>query len=134
MSLLPGRLILVVENNDYNEREKMNEAQVELFSMLVEDAGMTIGYWAEQARHSESKQTYQVSVQDEFVEDYPSKTLTYQDLLDASKKIASGEVKVNSQTKSVCQAIVSDPSDVDYDADDADVIVQVAMFGEIVFG
>lgn len=112
----------------------MNEAQAELFSMLVEDAGMFIGYWAEDATHDEAKQTYQVNVQDEFVEDYPGKTLTYADLLEATKKLARGEVKVNSVTKSVCQAILADPEDVDYDAEDADVIVQVAMFGEIVFG
>lgn len=112
----------------------MNAELVELFGNLVEDAGYTIGYWAEEATHDESKQTYSVTVQEEFADEYESKVLTYADLLEASKKLASGEVKVNSQTKSVCQAIISDPSDVDYDAEDADVIVQVAMFGEIIFG
>ena len=112
----------------------MNEELVELFGNLVDDAGYTIGYWAEEATHDQDKQTYSVTVQDEYADEYESKVLTYADLLEASKKLARGEIKVNSQTKSVCQAIISDPSDVDYDADDADVIVQVAMFGEIVFG
>ena len=112
----------------------MNAELVELFGNLIEDAGYTIGYWAEEATHDEAKQTYAVTIQEEYADEYESKTLTYQDLLDASKKLASGVIKVNSQTKSVCQAIISDPSDVDYDADDADVIVQVAMFGDIIFG
>jgi hypothetical protein len=112
----------------------MNEAHAELFSMLVEDAGMFIGYWAEDATHNEAKQTYQVNVQEDYADEYESKTLTYADLLEATRKLATGEVKVNSDTKAVCQAILADPENVDYDAGDADVIVQVAMFGEIVFG
>jgi hypothetical protein len=113
----------------------MNEELVELFGNLVDDAGYAIGYWAEEATHDQDKQTYSVVVQADYADDdIASKVLTYADLLEASKKLASGSIKVNSQTKSVCQAIISDPSDVDYDADDADVIVQVAMFGEIVFG
>ena len=112
----------------------MNDNLVELFGNIIEDAGYAIGYWADEAHHDADARTYAVTIQDEYADEFENKTLTYDDLLEASKKLASGAIKVNSQTKSVCQAIVSDPSDVDYDADDADVIVQVAMFGEIVFG
>jgi hypothetical protein len=113
---------------------QMNAELTELFESIIEDAGYAIGYWADEATHNTEAQTYAITIQEEYADEYESKTLTYGDLLEATKKLASGAVKVNSQTKAVCQAIVSDPSDVDYDADDADVIVQVAMFGEIVFG
>jgi hypothetical protein len=115
----------------------MNQEQLELFGMIVDDAGMSIDYWADTAEHSTEKQTYQITLLPDCVDETAgvvSKTISYQDLLEATEKLARGQVKVNPTTKSVCQAIISDPSDVDYDATDTDVIVQVAMFGEIVFG
>lgn len=112
----------------------MNAELVELFENIIEDAGYSIGYWASKAHHDTEAKTYAITIDEEYADEFENKTLTYEDLLDAVKKLASGSVKVNSQTKAVCQAIASDPSDVDYDGDDADVIVQVAMFGEIVFG
>ena len=129
--------ILVARKNPLAEWKEMNQEQLELFEMIVDDAGMSIDYWADTAEHNAGKQTYQVTLLPDCVDETAGvvdKTITYQDLLDATRKLASGEVKVNPTTKSVCQAIMSDPSDVDYDATDTDVIVQVAMFGEIVFG
>jgi hypothetical protein len=115
----------------------MNAELKEVLGFICDDAGMSIDYWAETATHDEANQTYTVTLLDDCVDEdagVVGKTVTYQDLYDASKRLASGEVKVNSATKAVCQQLVTDPSDVDYDATDADVIVQVAMFGEIVFG
>jgi hypothetical protein len=115
----------------------MNQEQLELFEMIVDDAGMSIDYWAETAHHNTENQTYQITLLPDCVDETAGvvdKTVSYQDLLDATRKLATGEVSVNPATKSVCQAIISDPADVDYDATDTDVIVQVAMFGEIVFG
>lgn len=112
----------------------MNAELTELFENIIDDGGYAIGYWVSKGHHDADAHTYKVTLQDECVDEWKSKTITYQDLYDASKKLASGEVKVNSATKKVCQQIVTDASDVDYDADDADVIIQVALFGEIVFG
>jgi len=114
----------------------MNQEQAELFEMLVDDAGFSINYWASTAEHNTEARTYAITLLPDFAEtaEVSNKTITYQDLLDATRKLANGEVSVNHTTKAVCQAIISDPSDVDYDATDTDVIVQVAMFGEILFG
>ena len=115
----------------------MNQEQAELFEMLVDDAGMSIDYWASTAEHNTEARTYAITLLPDCVDETAGvvdKTITYQDLLDATRKLATGEVSVNHTTKAVCQTIISDPSDVDYDATDTDVIVQVAMFGEIVFG
>jgi hypothetical protein len=115
----------------------MNEELKTLFSYLVEDAGMIIGYWANTAVHDEESQTYWVRVRDDEWDDSmpKSKTITYNDLYLAVEKLAKGVVGVNSSTKAVCQQIICDPADdIDYDADDADCIVQVAMFGQIIFG
>jgi len=112
----------------------MNAELKEVLGFICDDAGMSIDYWAETATHDEANQTYTITLLPDCVDTFETKTVTYQDLYEASKKLASGEVKVNSATKAVCQQLVTDPSDVDYDATDADVIVQVALFGEIVFG
>lgn len=112
----------------------MNHETAKLIENIIDDGGYWIGYWVVKGEHDPSNQTYKVYLQPEYVEDWKSKTITYQDLLEASRKLATGEVSVNSNTKSVCQQIISDPSDVDYDAEDADCIIQVALFGEIMFG
>jgi hypothetical protein len=112
----------------------MNAELKEVLGFICDDAGMSIDYWAETATHDEANQTYTITLLPDCVDTFETKTVTYQDLYEASKKLASGEVSVNPTTKAVCQQLVTDPSDVDYDATDADVIVQVALFGEIVFG
>ena len=112
----------------------MNAELKEVLGFICDDAGMSIDYWAETATHDEANQTYTITLLPGCVDTFETKTVTYQDLYEASKKLASGEVSVNPTTKAVCQQLVTDPSDVDYDATDADVIVQVALFGEIVFG
>jgi hypothetical protein len=115
----------------------MNQEQIEIFEFICDDAGMSIGYWAKTAEHDTEKRTYAITLLPDCLDETAGvvdKTISYQDLLDATEKLASGKIQVNRSTKSVCQAIMADPSDVDYDATDTDVIVQVAMFGEIVFG
>jgi hypothetical protein len=115
----------------------MNLEHAQLFEFICDDASYGgIGYWASSADNNPEKQTYSVEVRPEYRDDeIKDKVLTYQDLYDACEKLATGKVSVNSNTKQVCQQIILDPTDdVDYDAEDADCIVQVAMFGEIVFG
>jgi len=120
--LLPG-------NPGRKKGEKMNQEQIEIFEFICDDAGMSIGYWAKTAEHDTEKRTYAITLLPDCLDETAGvvdKTISYQDLLDATEKLASGKIQVNRSTKSA--------SDVDYDATDTDVIVQVAMFGEIVFG
>lgn len=112
----------------------MKPELAELFENIIDDGGYAIGYWVSQGHHDAHAQTYRVTLLPEYVESWVSKTITYQDLYNACNLLATGEVSVNSNTKKVCQAIVTDPDDVDYDAEDADVIIQVALFGDIIFG
>jgi hypothetical protein len=112
-----------------------DERLATLFEYIVDDAGMAIGYWAESAVHDSNKQTYTITVNVWTEDDFETKVLTYEDLYEAARKIADGEVEINSATKSVCIDIVHGVvEDVDYDADDADIIVQVAMFDDVLFG
>lgn len=116
----------------------MKTELAELLEFICDDAGMSIDYWATEATNEPSSKTYSVKVNPEYVGDnVQDKVITYQELYEACDKIAKGEVSANQYTKSICEQITSDEvdySDIDYDATDADVIVQVAMFGEIVFG
>ena len=116
----------------------MKPELVELFEFICDDAGMSIDYWAVEATNEPSKKTYSVKVNPEYVGDnVQDKVITYQELYEACEKIAKGEVSANLATKSICEQITNDEvdyQDIDYDGTDADAIVQVAMFGEIVFG
>jgi hypothetical protein len=114
----------------------MNQEQLELIENLCDDASYGgIGYWASEATNDPKTRTYDVVVMAEYLDDeIKSKTLTYEDILEASRKLATGEVSINPTTKAVCQQIISDATDVDYDAEDADCIIQVAMFGDVLFG
>ena len=114
-----------------------DERLATLYEYLVEDAGMAIGYWAETATHDSNKQTYTVTAE-VWTDDEDSlrtKVLTYEDLHDAVFRIAENIVVTNQITRGVCKAIIDGyEDDVDYDADDADIIVQVAMFDDVLFG
>lgn len=63
-------------------------------------------------------------------------TVTLEDVKRAIRKLAGTEpVKYAGPTiRSECRGLIFDPEEVDYDADTADVIVQVAIFGEVVYG
>lgn len=54
----------------------------------------------------------------------------------AMRKIAFEDVKhVSASTKATVRALIFEGSEeADYDADDADIIVQVAVLGEVVYG
>jgi hypothetical protein len=60
-------------------------------------------------------------------------TADYDTVHDGLQKILDGEVRVRPDFYRQCLT-VKDPEDVDIDADAADVIVQVGLFGKIVFG
>lgn len=59
--------------------------------------------------------------------------VTYVDMIAAMKRIAASEVDQISREIAFERMLVS-PEDADYDADDADVVLQVAVLGEVVYG
>lgn len=64
-------------------------------------------------------------------------TITHADVMRAVRNIASkdGEELVNSSVRSECQALVFKGADaVDFDATKADVVLQIAAFGKVIYG
>lgn len=64
-------------------------------------------------------------------------TITHEDVMRAVRKIASkdGEELVNSSVRSECQALVFKGADAaDFDANKADVVLQIAAFGKVIYG
>jgi len=131
----------------------MNQPLAELISSIIEDAGYYIGYWASEGTHSTEARSYELKHEGEDGEPTTT-TISYDDIWRAIVKIAEGNgVNVNQCTRNICTSIVrldstkgdEDDADIiqeladlldeiDYDAEDADVIIQVAIFGKIVFG
>jgi hypothetical protein len=67
--------------------------------------------------------------------DFEPKTLTTKDIKAAIRKLATEAVKYGENYKDVARGLMFDGSmEYDWDANDADAIVQVAMFGEVVYG
>ena len=50
------------------------------------------------------------------------------------QRILQPEFKINERTRENIRRGISNPEDADFDADDADCIVQAGLFGEIVYG
>ena len=99
---------------------------------IIEGAGDYIGYWAYEADMDTVNQTYTITEQDE-----PTNTVhkvTYKDIVDACAKIVSGKASSRSDIMSAVAQAFIDYENADMDADCYDVIIQVACFGEIIYG
>lgn len=65
---------------------------------------------------------------------FPPQVVDYAAIRRGLQRVIAGEVKVRRDLVAACQASVTGGDGGDIDADAADVIVQAAMFGELVFG
>lgn len=102
---------------------------------LIEMSGYGITYWASTARWDVDEKTYEVVPQAEFAEDYPAKTLDYKRIAWALGKIGYDPLtQVNSEIRGYATSAISQDDPGEIDATLADVVIQVAMFDEIVFG
>ena len=101
---------------------------------LVDAAGYGIA-WADQAYLDEEAQTYTLHLdEDATLEAGKSQvTITFQDIQDALAKLSQGEMAHQAITQA-CQVALANPGDADIDSETGDCIIQVAVFGEIVFG
>jgi hypothetical protein len=110
------------------------ELQAELVSDLVDTAGYGIN-WAVEAVQDDAAQTYTLTLDEDAAEE-AGKTevvVTYAQIRTAIRKIAAGGVVNQTLTKSA-KDFIFNPEEADLDADFADVAIQVAVFGEVVFG
>lgn len=99
----------------------------EWMETLTEMAGYSIGYWARSATVTED--AYIVRWTDEAAQE---KRLSFGSLARAAQRIVSEPSLVNENTRSLVMDSIYDAGDIDGDV--ADVVVQVATFGRIVYG
>lgn len=113
----------------------MNKEQVEQVANLIDEAGYFIDYWAVKGTHDTEAQTYTIKLGGDANEVFGEKNavITYAQIDEAIRKLAKGGI-IRSDLTEQAQAYVSNPEDADLDAEFADCAVQVAIFGEVVFG
>jgi hypothetical protein len=108
---------------------------VEGIENIICDAGEFIGYWASEGRVDSALQTYTVTESDahdsEGSRDF---TLTYTDIVRAMVKLATGVVKVRPDIREAIGEAFVNYDESDMDAEVADCIIQVACFGDVIYG
>jgi hypothetical protein len=112
---------------------------VEDIECLIEMAGFGINYWASKAVVDGEAMTYTVTESDSHDEDKPvTKTLAYADIARVLLEIASGKYEVGYPREHAQQYLTTlqagDPDAGVIDSDIGDVVIQIAMFGELVYG
>ena len=108
---------------------------IEAIENIIADAGMMIGYWATSAVVDSDKQTYTITEEeahdDEGARDF---IITYTDIVEAMMKLASGEVAIRSDIREAIGEAFINYDESDLDGEVADVIIQVACFGDVIYG
>lgn len=107
---------------------------------LIEMAGYGISYWASKAVDDPEARTYTVTGEDPEKDGNVTKMLSYQDLADTLVKLGTRQVPEVSYMFSehaeqyLNSLIAGDPDAGIFDSELADVVVQLSMFGEVVYG
>ena len=107
------------------------EISDDMIEVLIDMAGYGIGYWSDLGEIDDKARTY--TVRD--TEDVGGRhTLTYEQLAEALVKVANRDVQVASYIVNYATNAIRDDDPGYIDSELADVVVQVAAFGEIVYG
>lgn len=108
---------------------------IAMVDTLIDMAGYSIGYWVSTAHADADAQTYRVVTLGEFAEDYPAQTLTFVQIADAIAKLAFDDtVQVTPYIRDYARSTLIEQDAGEIDGEMADVVIQLAMFNEIVFG
>lgn len=100
----------------------------------IQTAGYEIGYWAVSARFNADSETYTVHTAEAPLDGDQTKFVTtFRRIFDAVAMIANDEVKVRRDIREQCQSFLTANTD-HLDGEASDVVIQVALFGKIVFG
>jgi predicted DNA-binding protein with PD1-like motif len=90
-----------------------------------------IGYWASHSIHDPTNRTLTITDR----EDNKTVTISYDQIVNAVSDLVNRRVSISTH---ITDAITSDLASEDYgchmDADCYDVIIQVALFGDVVYG
>ena len=105
---------------------------------LVEDLVDAAGYgitWAEEGDLDTDAQTYTLALDEDAAEELGKDevVISFQAILDALAKVAQGGI-VNQEITQACQVALDNPDLADLDAGAADCVIQVAVFGDVIFG
>jgi hypothetical protein len=109
----------------------------QLIEEIIETAGYGIGYWAHSGHNDKLAETYAVTWDGEdFADSDPNsagkRVLTYEDIAKAVEGLNTGEAKAGDWLiKQLAEWLNGEPT---MDTDLADVIIQVALFDEIIYG
>lgn len=99
---------------------------------IIDGAGMSIGYWAIAGVVDEEAQTYRVT---DGEDDGKSYTIHYSEIARAIQSLVDGDISIRDDIR---EAITLDLLDWDdahrMGGEEYDVIIQVACFGEVVYG
>lgn len=109
----------------------------ELVEEIIETAGYGIGYWAHSGHHDSLAETYTLTWDgSDFSDENPNSAgehkLDYEDIAKAVEAIVSGNVAINEGLKTQLAEWVNGHPTMDVDL--ADVVIQVALFDEIIYG
>lgn len=97
----------------------------------IDTAGYGIGYWASSAVIDNKAQTYTVTDAEGDGETY---ALTYQNIFEAILKLSNGEADIRKDIAHECAVALLDYEEASIDSETADCIIQVACFGELIYG
>jgi len=103
---------------------------------MIETAGYAIAYWCERASVDVKARTYTITPDEEarFYEQYAKDfTIGFDDIVRTLLEIAVGKHKVG-YPREYAQKWLTDKDGGHLDTDIMDVVIQIACFGEVVFG
>lgn len=103
---------------------------IEAIEDTIDTAGYGIGYWASSAVVDDKAQTYTVT-DGETPETF---VLTYQSIFEAVLKLSNGDVKIRKDIAQTCAIALLDYEEAEIDSEIADCIIQVACFGDVIYG
>lgn len=113
------------------------ELDGELIEEIIETAGYGIAYWAHTAHHDRLAETYTLTWDGSDFEDSDPNSagehrLEYSDIAKAVENLYNAKVKMNDGLLNQLEEWVNGHPTMDVDL--ADVVIQVALFGEIIYG
>lgn len=103
---------------------------------IIDSAGYGINYWATGAVVDSANETYTISWNgDDFEDSDPlatgTKALTYLDIAKTIESLLNFDARVSDST---CRAFADAFYSENIDSDWADVIIQLALFNEVIYG
>lgn len=101
---------------------------------LIDAAGYSMSYWASKAVINEAKQTYTVTVSEEDDNEWSTKTITFDEIRAAIETLIKKDIVIRKDLREqlVREYLLDEENGVDADA--GDCVVQVALFGTVVYG